>query len=411
MTVFYFQPGHECFPEPPRLKPHYDILDGLRGVAALLVVAFHLFETYSGSPVRQIINHGYLAVDFFYVLSGFVVGYAYDDRWGRTMGLRDFFKRRLVRLHPLYVWGTLLGLLLYYAQQSPAFPVIGTVPWWQVLLVGAACCCALPMPVRWDVRGWTETNPLNGAAWSLLWEYVANVFYAIVLRRLSRLALGALAAGAALCTLDLTLNLDMFGLLTGREPAVHTVIGGWSLAPTQLYIGATRLAYPFLAGLLLSRVAWRVRLSGGFWWCSAAVVVLLAMPRVGAEARPWLNGVYEAACILVVFPLVVAAGAGSRLTDARSAAVCRFLGRISYPLYITHLPIVYLQIAWASLHPDAPTSAAVVVSVGLYLFAIFVAYASMRLVDEPLRALLARRWLRSPGARAGGAVAKSTPNG
>lgn len=240
---------------------------------------------------------------------------------------------------------------------------------------------------------------------------MANVFYAIVLRRLPRLALGALAAGAALCTLDLTLNLDMFGLLTGREPAVHTVIGGWSLAPTQLYIGATRLAYPFLAGLLLSHVAWRVRLSGGFWWCSAAVVVLLAMPRVGGEARPWLNGVYEAACILVVFPLVVAAGAGSRLTDARSAAVCRFLGRISYPLYITHLPIVYLQIAWASLHPDAPTSAAVAVSVGLYLFAIFVAYASMRLVDEPLRALLARRWLRPPGARAGGAVAKSTPNG
>lgn len=129
----------------PGSKPHYDILDGLRGVAALLVVAFHLFETYSGSPARQIINHGYLAVDFFYVLSGFVVGYAYDDRWGRTMGLRDFFKRRVVRLHPLYVWGTLLGLLLYYTQQSPAFPVIGTVPWWQVLLVAppvvARCPC------------------------------------------------------------------------------------------------------------------------------------------------------------------------------------------------------------------------------------------------------------------------------
>ena len=64
-------------------KPRYEILDGLRGVASMIVVAFHLFETYSGNPVHQILNHGYLAVDFFFVLSGFVVGYAYDDRWDR----------------------------------------------------------------------------------------------------------------------------------------------------------------------------------------------------------------------------------------------------------------------------------------------------------------------------------------
>lgn len=239
---------------------------------------------------------------------------------------------------------------------------------------------------------------------------MANVFYAIVLRRLSRLALGSLAAGAALCTLDLTLNLDMFGLLTGREPAGHTVIGGWSLTPTQLYIGATRLAYPFLAGLLLSRLGWRLRLRGGFWWCAVGVVVLLAMPRVGGDAHAWLNGVYEAACILVAFPLLVVMGAGSRITDARSTAVCRFLGRISYPLYIVHLLLVYLQISWASLHPDAPTAHAVAVSVGIYLFALFVAYASMRLVDEPLRARLARRWLH-PRTAGSSVAAKSTKNG
>ena len=398
------------FPALPGTKPHYVILDGLRGVAALLVVAFHLVETYSGSPARQIINHGSLAVDFFYVLSGFVVGYAYDDRWGRTMGLKDFFRRRVIRLHPLYVWGTVLGLLLYFAQQGPAFPLIGTVPVWQVLLVALACCCALPMPVAWDVRGWLETNPLNGASWSLLWEYVANVLYALLLRRLPRLALGVLLVLAACCTIDLTLSIDVFGLLTGRDAAVYTVIGGWALTPTQLYIGATRLAYPFLAGLLLSRLGWRLRLRGGFWWCAAGVVLLLAMPCVGTEARPWLNGVYEAACILVAFPLLVVMGAGSRITDPRSTAVCRFLGRISYPLYIVHLPLVYLQIAWASLHPDAPTSHAVAVSVGIYLFALFVAYASMRLIDEPLRARLARRWLH-PRATAATAEAKSTKNG
>lgn len=60
-------------------KPHYEILDGLRGVAALLVIFYHVFECFDWSPAP----HGYLAVDFFFVLSGFVIGYAYDDRWNR----------------------------------------------------------------------------------------------------------------------------------------------------------------------------------------------------------------------------------------------------------------------------------------------------------------------------------------
>src|SRR5574337_712199 len=79
-------------------KQHYKTLDGLRGVAAVTVVMFHIFETFSnGDHAQQIINHGYLAVDFFFVLSGFVIGYAYDDRWGQ-MSLNNFFKRRLIRL-------------------------------------------------------------------------------------------------------------------------------------------------------------------------------------------------------------------------------------------------------------------------------------------------------------------------
>ena len=110
---------------PP--KPRYEILDGLRGVAAMTVVAFHLFETYSGGPLTQIINHGYVAVDFSFVLSGFVIGYAYDDRWDR-MSLKDFFKRRLVRLHPMVILGTLIGALLFYFAETPVFPQIGETP-------------------------------------------------------------------------------------------------------------------------------------------------------------------------------------------------------------------------------------------------------------------------------------------
>ena len=94
-------------------KPRYEILDGLRGVAALMVVLFHIFETYSKGPAYQIVNHGYLAVDFFFVLSGFVVGYAYDDRWDR-MSTWGFFKRRLTRLHPMVIAGTLVGAALFF---------------------------------------------------------------------------------------------------------------------------------------------------------------------------------------------------------------------------------------------------------------------------------------------------------
>ena len=80
-------------------KPHYDILDGLRGIAALTVVWFHIFEAFATSHLDQRINHGYLAVDFFFILSGFVIGYAYDDRW-KKMTVTEFLKRRLIRLHP-----------------------------------------------------------------------------------------------------------------------------------------------------------------------------------------------------------------------------------------------------------------------------------------------------------------------
>lgn len=78
-------------------KPRYDILDGLRGVAALVILLYHVLE---GCGV--ILGHGYLGVDFFYVLSGFVIGYAYDDRWGR-MNVGGFFKRRIIRLHPMVI--------------------------------------------------------------------------------------------------------------------------------------------------------------------------------------------------------------------------------------------------------------------------------------------------------------------
>uniref|UniRef100_A0AB33IRQ6 Acyltransferase n=1 Tax=Prevotella sp. GTC17253 TaxID=3236793 RepID=A0AB33IRQ6_9BACT len=370
-------------------KPRYEILDGLRGVAALIVVAFHLFETYSLGPRFQILNHGYLAVDFFFLLSGFVIGYAYDDRWNR-MSTWNFIKRRLIRLHPMVIFGSFFGMCMFYFGASPAFPMISATPWWMVVAVFLFTCTMIPLPKTMDIRGWAETNPLNGAAWSLQWEYLANLLYALVIRHFSKKALMVCVAIFALLTANLCLNIDLGNFLKPREYAIYTVIGGWSLTPDQLLIGSTRLLYPFFMGLLISRMGKLITVRGGFWWCSLLVAILLVMPFAGTDSSPWLNGVYELVAILFFFPLIVAMGAGSKVTDRRSAAVCKFFGEISYPLYITHYPLIYAQMAWRVAHRDAPLAAHIMLSVGLFILAILIAYASFKLYDLPVR-----EWLRT----------------
>jgi peptidoglycan/LPS O-acetylase OafA/YrhL len=159
-------------------KPRYEILDGLRGVAAVVVVAFHIFEAHATSPVNQIINHGYLAVDFFFVLSGFVVGYAYDDRWG-TMDLRGFLTRRLIRLHPMVILGSVVGAIAFYFGHGETFPLIAGTPVWKMLVVMLVGFTMVPLLPSMDIRGWQEMYPLNGPAWSLFFEYFANLLYAL----------------------------------------------------------------------------------------------------------------------------------------------------------------------------------------------------------------------------------------
>ncbi len=372
-------------------KPRYEILDGLRGVAALIVVAYHLFETYATGAHDQILNHGYLAVDFFFVLSGFVIGYAYDDRWGR-MTTWGFFKRRLVRLHPLIIAGTLIGMATYYLGGSPAFPVVDETPWYMLLLVGVLGMLMIPAPRSLDIRGWQDFAPLNGAAWSLVWEYFANIIYALFVRHFRKGLLVVFVVFSAVLTLLLAFNVDAFGFLSSRTAgAPFSVNGGFGFAPDQLYIGITRLLYPFFVGLLLSRLGVKIRLKSGFLWCSLVVGAALVMPHLGSDT-PWFEGIYNALVILLLFPLVVVMGAGSEVSG-RSAAVCRWLGRISYPLYITHQPWLYVQMAWAKDHADLPVSTHIAVAAGLYIGAIAIAYAILVLFDEPVREWLKRHWL------------------
>ena len=383
-------------------KPRYEILDGLRGVAAVFVLVYHLCETHFGLGAAHPLNHGYLAVDFFFALFGFVIGYAYDDRWDR-MTTWAFFKRRLIRLHPMVICGSVIGALLLYFQQCDAFPGIAQSPWWLVVLAMLWSFTMIPVPKGLEVRGWGETNPLNGPTWSLQWEYLANILYALVIRRLSTRLLACCVCVFAVFTVMLCMQIDLFGLLAERADVMrYTVIGGWSTEPEHLQVGLTRLLYPFFCGLLISRLmnggnrfftrhSSLFTLKGGFWWCTLLILAVLSMPRFGGDegAMMWTNGVYNAVVILLVLPLIVSIGAGSSVTGARSSAINRFLGEISFPLYITHYPLIHLQVQWTVNHPDAPASTHVFVAVCVFIASILLAYATYKLYDLPVR-----EWLK-----------------
>ena len=172
-------------------KPHYELLDGLRGIAALLVLVYHIFEGYAfaesvngaGSGLITTLNHGHIAVDFFFILSGFVVSYAYDDRWGK-MSLGSFFKRRLIRLHPMLVMGALIGVAAFAFVGFEKWDASFASPLW---VAGAFFLTIFMIPavpgLPYEVRGTGEMFPLNGPGWSLFFEYIGNILYALFIRR------------------------------------------------------------------------------------------------------------------------------------------------------------------------------------------------------------------------------------
>ncbi len=366
-------------------KPHYPILDGLRGVAAVMVVCFHTFEAHATNHLDQIINHGYLAVDFFFLLSGFVVGYAYDDRW-KDMTVGSFFKRRLVRLQPMVVMGSIVGALCFYFQASGLWPSISQTPVWKLVLVMIIGGTLIPVPSALDIRGWSEMHPLDGPAWSLFFEYIANILYALFVRKFSQKALALLVAISAAALIHLAVT-----SINGD------VIGGWSLEPAQLHVGFARLMYPFFAGLFLSRMGKLIYTKYAFLYCSLMIVAVLAIPRIGGSDHLWVNGLYDSLSIIFIFPLIVLLGAGGKLIGNTASRLCKFLGDISYPIYITHYPLIYIYTGWVHDYKP-PAQKAFAFGILLLLASITIAYACLRLYDEPVRKWLGAKFLSKPVA-------------
>ena len=367
-------------------KPHYELLDGLRGVAALLVICYHIFEGFATSPLDQHFNHGYMAVDFFFILSGFVIGYAYDDRWKTTLTLKGFFKRRLVRLHPMVIMGALLGAVSYCIQGSVKWD--GTqVPFTMVLIALLLNLFLLPVVpgTGADVRGNNEMYPLNGPSWSLFFEYIGNILYALFIRKFSTRALTVLviAAAAGLASFGIS-NLSGYG---------HLGVG-WSMIDYNLLGGFLRLMFSFSVGLLMSRIFKPAKVKGAFWICSAVLAVLFTVPHLGGADRLWINGLYESVCAIMIFPALVWLGASGKTTDKVTSTVCKFLGDISYPLYVVHYPLMYLFYWWLwSGEEKIPFSQAWPVAIVVIIASIILAYLCLRFYDIPLRKWLASRFI------------------
>ena len=161
-----------------------------------------------------------LLLIFFFLLSGFVIGYAYDDRWNK-MSIGDFFKRRLIRLQPMVIISSIIGALFYYTQASTLFPIINTTPVWKVIVFMILGGLMIPVWPSIEIRGWTETYPLNGPAWPLFFEYIVNILYAIRIRKFPKWLLALLVFLSACC-------LFHWAVFGGNGD----VIDGWALDST-----------------------------------------------------------------------------------------------------------------------------------------------------------------------------------
>ncbi len=346
----------------------------------MLVIWYHFFEGFATSPTDQMMNHGYLAVDFFFVLSGFVIGYAYDKRWqSGNMTAGRFMLRRVIRLHPMVVLSVVLGAVAYLLQGSVKWD--GT-PVSLSMVVLALCMGLLLIPVLpgagAEVRGNGEMFPLNGPSWSLFYEYIGSILYAFVLHRLGRKSLGAVVAisavGLAACAIS-----NMSG-------AYHLGVG-WSMADGGWIGGFFRLSFSFGIGLLMQRGFKARHIRGAFWKCSALIAVVMACPYVGGQEPSVYNAIYDLACTLLLFPAIVYIGACGTTTDRFSTTVCETMGQLSYPVYIIHYPVMYMFYAWVwanglSFGQVWPVCA------GLFVMIALMAWGALKLYDEPVR-----RWL------------------
>lgn len=345
-------------PKLLKSKPHFEILNGLRGLAAIVVVIFHFMEIIIHDFSENFLSHGYLAVDFFFCLSGFVVAYAYDNRI-ESMGLKTFIKFRLIRLQPLVVIGSVLGLLTFlFDPYSDLYTVYGFK---ETALLFITSMFLIPYPVVSE-RYFNLFN-LNAPSWSLFWEYVANFIYAMVLYKATKPMLKILVVLTAI-------GLFLLGWNTGN------LLGGWSGG--TFFEGLARISFSFLMGMVILRCNWIIKNKLGLMGLS----VLLMLAFLTPHNEQW-NGLVDPIIVVFYFPLIVALGAGATLSR-KFNKINTFSGDISYPLYMTHYPFMWVFAGYVVVEEPTMAELSLLIPICVLLL-IGLAYLVSEFLDFPIR--------------------------
>ncbi|WP_068473355.1 acyltransferase family protein [Saccharicrinis aurantiacus] len=347
-------------------KPHLTVLDGLRGIAALVVLFFHYTEAIYGEDYEtNFIGHGFMAVDFFFILSGFVVAYAYDHRM-KQIGMKRFFINRLIRLHPMVIIGTLVGLAFYLL--NPYHNTLLEAGAGNITIATIGGVLMLPsvdLPYCWG-----SIFPFNSPQWSLLSEYFISIIYAIFLCRIGKKSLAFVGVAC----------IAWFSYTAYQAGWINL---GWDFK--TMWGGFPRVCMTFISGMLIFRFNMIIKHKFSIWLPLLIMIIAFTFPH---KDNDWIT---EIILIGAVLPLVVSIGAGCELkANTKLATVCNFLGRLSYPLYTTHISFMFLYSEYISQNTFSIIQKFSIAFV-LMLVSVLFAYCIMKWIDEPVRSYLRGR--------------------
>lgn len=353
--------------QPARTRPasHYVVVDGLRGVAAILVLVNHiaLYKNIQTLPLigNALVNHAYLAVDLFFVISGLVMAYAFDDKIANGLRFSTFMKLRVIRLYPMIAVGLALGLITL-AGIHFAFPAI---PIWKFFVALAMNSLLLPTTALTDFKAYLF--PVNSAFWSLSFEMVMYVVYFLTRRFLTGKRLIAFVALLAAAIVVASFSLKDLNV------GFYTFTYAWGFA---------RVTFSYFAGVLIKRTLLTKNIGSNLCYLAAPILLVVLVNPIPA------SGIYDGIAILFFSPLVVflAVQEGHRL---KLNQIAKVLGEISYPLYAIHLPLVLIFTHLTTkLHASGPADIALTLTFTLCL--VTTAYYLNRLYDIPVRKALTK---------------------
>lgn len=337
---------------------HFAVLDGLRGAAALVVLVLHLAEQCNmpGPPCAH------LAVEFFFILSGFVIAFAYEEKLtSGTMRFVAFARVRLIRLYPLFLIGTLGGIMI----DTFVFLKKGTATPAELAIAVISNLLFLPTTA---IASKVWAYPFNPASWSLTFELFINAVYAVIVRWLTKSRLIVIVLLSALALVWLA---EAFGTTSGGHDK------------GSVSFGFVRVCYPFFVGVLL----YRFRPDRGHKPL-LAIALLVGLPLIllGNWPHPVLSGLL---LVLVVFPLFVWLASACNVSGPM-AAVCALLGELSYPVYI--LQDFVLRIGDAFIHNHILSALQIETYLMIETLAVIAfSWVALRHFDIPVRRFLSTR--------------------